>query len=1193
MSNILDPLTLPLTGQRLIEASAGTGKTYTITSLYLRLLLNHGDDKTGHGCALNVDQILVVTFTEAATAELRGRIRERIHQARLAFIQGSSKDPVIQNLIENSDDKILQIKRLLSAEQQMDEAAIYTIHGFCQRMLTQNAFESGSLFEQEFVTNQHQLLFAAVADFWRNSFYGLDKDLTQAIRSLWKQPADLLNDIALAVDSTHLNVLPDIKDADWKAAFYQQVESIKVIKKSWLNALEDIAPQVSGHVSRYTGKSLDKWLESISRWAKQETNGIYVDANLQKFASSVMAEKLSKTGTQPSLALFDEVDRFFDNKFNLQPWILKQAISHVKQRLTDTKQQLQQRSFTDLLVQLESSLQDKNAGTVLQQRISEQYPLAMIDEFQDTDPLQYNIFQTLYSQKYSGREDNGAADKTGLLMIGDPKQAIYGFRGADIFTYIEARRQVKYHYTLDRNWRSSEAMVNACNQLFQQAEAPFIYARDIQFHPVKAAGKDDCLKLNGQEQPALNLWYDGSSDLINGSHYQSVMANSTANSINQLLSAAKTGDALIGDRPVQANDIAILVRTGAEAKKVRYELSKQNIASVYMSNKDSVFNTDEAADIQHILAAILNPDSESLIRAALACSLFDRVALDLDQLSENERLWESTQDQFRNYQQHWQKKGVLAMLRNLLNEQQITQRLLSRLGGERQLTDILHLAELLQENSLLLDSPAALLRWLGEQVENADGNLQEQQLRLESDGQLVQVVTIHKSKGLEYNLVFMPFICNFRLQDTALYHEDGKTYLDLESGKEAKEIADGERLAEDLRLLYVALTRGVYATWLGLGPLKKGNPTKKRDTDLHKTAIGYLLQGREKQPSAGFELKLKELSDSSEDIQLLKPLLQELPVYEPLPEEKQVLQARSFNQPIERDWRVTSYSALSYGSQHSYQASDELPGFDIEVAGEQNIEADDGLNIFNFPKGAGPGTFMHTLFEEIDFPHARGEGLRDKLQQLMQLDAYEDKWLPVLENLVADVLDAQLPDGARLRDLSMSDKKVEMEFFIPMAGLNAHQLNQLCKEHDPLSAQANDLHFDQVKGMLKGFIDLVFVYQGRYYVLDYKSNHLGNEPSDYHPEALQAAMVDHRYDLQYQLYTLALHRLLKSRMPDYDYEKHLGGCYYLFLRGMSSEPEHQGYGVFHQKPSAEFINKLDQLFNGELVKAALAKGERL
>ena len=780
------------------------------------------------------------------------------------------------------------------------------------------------------------------------------------------------------------------------------------------------------------------------------------------------------------------------------------------------------------------------------------------------------IFSALYAN----------APDTGLLMIGDPKQAIYGFRGADIFTYIQARRQVSAHYTLGKNWRSSQAMVNATNHLFEQADAPFIYEDDIKFEGVSAQGKDTQLLVDGQPLAALNCWYyHNDNPVVGKGEYQSQLALATANQINLLLTKAQQGDAMIGDRPVTAGDIAILVRTGREAALVRHALQQQGIASVYMSNRDSVFTTQEAVDLYRILLACLNPLDELQLRAALATGLFAKPAADLDKLTEDEQLWELAVSQFSNYHALWQRRGILPMLRLLLGEQQLAPLLLSQIGGERRLTDFLHLGELLQQASAELDGEHALVRWFGEHLESPDGNAEDQQLRLESDQHLVQIVTIHKSKGLEYNLVFLPFICSFRKTDAALYHEDNHAILDLTGNEKALEQAEQERLAEDLRLLYVALTRAVYGCWLGLAPLKGGNAGRAKKTDLHHSAIGYLLQGREEAEAEVLCLKLAQLQQANANTWVGEPPLMALPPYQPEAVEAPQYQGREFAQAIEHNWWITSYSALSR-HHGSHDASLELPGFDVEVADETAEPLQQQHNIFTFPRGAHPGTFLHSLFEEIDFPTAGGEALATQIDEMLALEGYEPHWGPVLQQLVGDVLDCELAPGMQLRQLAARDKKVEMEFFLPMAEINCDALNECIRLHDPLSVQAGLLQFDNVQGMLKGFIDLVFVHEGKYYVLDYKSNHLGDVQSDYNSDALTHAMVDHRYDLQYQLYSLALHRFLRSRLPDYDYEQHFGGAYYLFLRGMSANGGN-GAGVFHNKPSRALIDALDQLFSGE------------
>ena len=1182
MASPLNTLRFPLHGERLIEASAGTGKTYTIAGLYLRLLLGHGPaieegeeagQPSAHERPLSVTEILVVTFTEAATAELRGRIRARIHEARLAFMGRESTDPLLTQLLLEVEDHPLAARRLLAAERQMDEAAVFTIHGFCQRMLRQNAFESGALFETEFLTDDSRLRLQAVSDYWRAEFYPVDQPLARAVRRLWPSPAALLREMGSWLDNDELEIRPVAGDETLAARHSVAMARIGAVKAGWLVQTDEIRRQTEGQISRYTGKNYEGWLAKIGDWAQNETSGYVLPKELERFGQQALEENLKKGGAVPTLPLFGEIDALLASRPGIRDLVLQRAARVVRSRMQESKRQAHQLSFDDLLRDLDGAL-GSGLGERLCERIRATYRVAMIDEFQDTDPQQYRIFHRLYG----GHQD------TALLMIGDPKQAIYGFRGADIFTYIQARRNVSAHYTLGRNWRSSRALVAAVNGLFERAKDPFIYEADIPFLPVEAQGKSRALLIEGQSVPVLHCWQLTGQPTFNKGEYQSRMARATAAEIHRLLTLAREGKAMLGSEPVRAGDIAVLVRTGAEGKLVQQELARLAIASVYLSNRESVLAQVEAREILLILHACQNPSDERSLRAALATGLFDLDARALDALASDERAWESAVQEFMGYRAVWHRHGVLAMLRALMHGRNLAASLLASPYGERRLTNFLHLGELLQQASGELDGEYALLRWLGEAVSQPNGQDGEQILRLESERKLVQIVTIHKSKGLEYPLVFLPFICSHRAADTPLFHEAGeagnRTVLDLTGAEASLAEADKERLAEDLRLLYVALTRGVYATWLGLAPVRSG-AGKSEKTDLHRTAIGYLLQKGEEGDAGTLATALTDLAQALPGVAVGEPSLTRpapLPAEAETPGEPTV---RAFQGQLERDWWISSYSGLAAQGNGHGKGVLANPGFDDEVATEAAVTVQEeeapAPSIFTFPKGARPGTLLHSLFETIDFEHAGGESLAQHIAALLTQEGFDEGWAPVLQQQVEAVLDTPLETGlgdpVRLRDLAPERKQVELEFFLPMGRVTAPALTALCQQHDPLSRDGKPLGFATVQGMLKGFIDLVFEWQGRWYLLDYKSNHLGMSPADYGRPALERAMREHRYDLQYQLYSLALHRLLALRLPGYDFDRHFGGVFYLFLRGMP-----QG-GIFHARPSRELVLGLDELFS--------------
>lgn len=1187
----LDPLLFPLHGQRLIEASAGTGKTYTIAGLYLRLLLGHGDNGSAYSQALSVEQILVVTFTEAATQELRERIRNRIYQARLAFSQSKlghfETDDFTQALLDDVEDHPRAAQLLLQAQRQMDDAAIYTIHGFCQRMLTQNAFESGSLFNHEFITDETALRERAVADFWRQEFYPLDKSLVYLVRQQWASPQKLLTDIESYLSGPLMAIIAPKMTEDLVLWHQQNQEKINKVKNDWLKCVGEIEALIknSGVCKKtYKKNSVPNWLAQITDWALQQTQDYILPQNVERFSKSVLENKTAK-GTVPTHKIFDDIECLIADVPNLKSMLQAHAIVQVRALLEKEKRRFAWLCFDDLLSQLALALQNDKQG-ILAQRIRTLYPIAMIDEFQDTDAQQYQIFSDIY-------QDN---DDCGLIMIGDPKQAIYAFRGADIFTYIYARKKVKDHYNLSVNWRSSSAMINAVNRLFSFADAPFIYDSDIPFININFAPNADkkYWQWQGIKQTALTLWFDDKNGLQNKADYEEQMADSCAISIRDLLNDALQDKAHFcdkeGQKPICAGDIAILVRTGQQAEKIKKALAKQAIASVYLSNRNSVLQSYLALDLHRLLSAVLMPENERMMRAALASRLLGLNVNDIDQLNHDEKMWEKIVTEFCIYQKLWFTRGVLPMLLQMMQRRKVAERLLQEEEGERSLTDLLHLGELLQQASLQLDSHHALLRWLVDHIDKPNGNSEEQQVRLESERDLVQIVTIHKSKGLEYPLVYMPFACSYRETKTPFYHDNQyRCVLDLLKKEKAIELADKERLAEDLRLIYVGLTRAIYGCFIGISALQNGKKTKG-DSGLHLSALGYLIQGGKILDEKGLLLALNCLIEGQADIKLCAPLALTQGTLNHKKDHLDALSARIFKGLIQRNWHLTSYSHLI--KQGHASALPLLPSFDLDATGDlvyQDNQASDLIindeaipysSIFQFPRGARPGTFLHTLFESVDFTKDMYSDEQQKIiTHLLAVENYDQNWLPVLQELLTNVLTTYLNDDQIcLAETDSMSRLTEMEFVMPIKALASGAVNLLIKKHDFLSAQAGDLNFETASGMLKGFIDLLFCWQGRYFVLDWKSNYLGDSPVDYNEQALNLAMIEHRYDFQYQIYTLALHRFLKQRLPDYDPQRHLGGVFYLFIRGIEPGTKQ---GIFFTQPSIELIDGLDQLFSDE------------
>ncbi|MFW8601213.1 exodeoxyribonuclease V subunit beta [Desulfobacterota bacterium M19] len=1201
-TEILNNLTLPLNGIRLIEAGAGTGKTYTIAALYLRLILGHGGD----GAAvrpLMPPEILVVTFTNAATEELRERIRRRLVEGAAFFRNEGPGDDFLRGLraAYAEDDRLRQARFLERAAQWMDEAAIHTIHAWCQRMLRQHAFDSGSLFDLDLACDEDEMMIEAVRDYWRSWLYALPAgelaDLTETCGCF--TPDELLKKIRPWLA---LAALP--REPDPFSVLKERQRAIAAARSLWAGDLTAAfdklrAAREGGDLNgnKYRANSLEGHIAAIEAWVVDGT--LPAARILEKLSQSALNSGTVKNGLTPEHPAYAGLDVLRDElaRLEVRAAFFTHAARYISQRLEADKERHSRIGFDDLLHNLHRALWAAEGGSRLSRIISRQFPVVMIDEFQDTDPVQYGIFSQVF-----------CSEKSALLMIGDPKQAIYSFRGADIYTYLQARRDAAGRlYTLTTNYRSTVAAVAAVNCIFaagtRHSGGSFLFGDEIPGPRLEAQGRDESLLVEDEVVEGVKIWLLDQEAVVNKGGpdgYMGRMAAAAAAEIVRLLNLAVSSRAGFiskdgSRRQLRPADIAILVRDINEARVIRAALRERRVPSVYLSDKDSVFRGQEACDILYILRACAVPERERLLKAALAVSLLDCPLDMLDRLNEDSGQWELEVERFRHYREIWQRRGGLTMLRTLFRDFGVFRNPAVR-DGERILTNILQISELLQAAAGSLDGEMALIRWLTVKINNSSLTAADEEIiRLESDEDLVKVVTIHKAKGLEYGLVFLPFICNARPVKAGggpLFYRDadGKEHLALTPDAEDAAAADRERLAEDLRLLYVALTRAQYVCWLGVGVIGRTNKKAGDISCLHYSALGYLLNG-------GREISLPELPGLLDEMRGDCPYLKIMPLptvsqtpYRP-PEIKTELEgAREFRGKISRTWRITSYSAILHGGSGQGGSPDAGLDFPRSLIEEESRETrlaagtearNQLISVAGFPKGPVAGTFLHDLLEWAAQDFAGLAAHRERLLREVDKRCRRRNWQQ-WSGTLADWLGALLtapviPGGGggsgTLADLRPDALQAELEFMFAIHDLDLTALDAGIRAGVIPGRRRPPLTKGMINGMLKGFIDLLFCYQGRYFVLDYKSNYLGTAVGAYNDENMAGAMLEHRYDLQYTLYTVALHRLLKSRLSDYSYERDVGGILYLFLRGV----EAPGHGVYTDKLSVELVEWLDNL----------------
>ncbi|MBD3239884.1 MAG: exodeoxyribonuclease V subunit beta [Chitinivibrionales bacterium] len=1187
----------PLQGRHLIEASAGTGKTFTLAHLFLRLVLERD---------MPVEQILVVTFTEAATAELRDRVHalltDALHRSRE---QISPADEIIDRILAKAPPGAAgRLERALHA---FDDAAIFTIHGFCHRILLENAFETGALFNTELIADQQELITEAAEDFWRihcldhgRLFTGYLLDSGWALRTL-------VTGLGRRALQPALHIVPH--EERWPEALDLEeafVEQYAQAQAAWEACREQVTDYLlnSGALNGtvYRRAAVPKILGDMARFMTNPPDSPSITERFAKFelftTDKLMANVKKQASPPSSTDFFDACQTLLETSQELCACYATRVnklkcdfIASLRNSVATAKEARHVQSFDDLLTGFEAALR-RARGSRLADAVRRRFSAALIDEFQDTDQVQYAIFSRIF--------DN--PDST-IFLIGDPKQAIYGFRGADVFTYMRAKDNIdaSSRFTLLVNHRSSPGLVRAVNAIFAGKHLPFLFD-GIPFHEGSAATKDssDRLLIDGREPAPLHLWFlPGTTDdkgklqpLLVGAAEQR-LAEATAAEIVDLLTRAAQGRAHIGTRPLRPADIAVLVRKNEQALRVRGALAAAGVPAV-MHGMGSVYESEQALHLQRILAAVLEPNNAAYIRAALATDALGMTAVDIATLREDETAMSAVIERFAGYNQFWRRAGFAAMIRRLGADNGVALNLLRFEDGERRLTDFNHLCELLQSHASASGmGMQELLAWLTRRRADSTTREEEHELRLDSDDNAVTVVTIHRSKGLQYPVVFCPFVTggSHQASGDALYHDgpNGER-LTYDFGSEhidrARRLCSYESLAESIRLFYVALTRAKYRCYTAWGKIN-GSWTSAPAYLFHGGSgpalpdqdIGGRLRTRIKDlDNAALREPLATLSRASDGAIVVSDLHAVAPaVYRPAPARTPSLSARQVTRTHADAWRISSFTSLVHDRHDETQP-------DVDMLSLRTVPppppADETAEtLFTFPRGAQAGTVLHRVLELIDFVKGCAPENEVIVQRTLEQSRFEGRWTPVVCELLEQLRTSRLHDGLVLGDIDRRRRLDELEFYFPLQAVDPRTLGGIFANHGQASiagtipSRIEELELNTAGGYMHGFIDCVCTHRQRYYLIDWKSNYLGATLDDYARTHVDRAMLEECYFLQYHIYAVALDRYLATRLPDYDYERHFGGVYYVFLRGMQHGAP-SGTGVYFDRPSRALIDAL-------------------
>jgi len=1155
--NAISPQLVPLDAPTLVQASAGTGKTYTITTYFVRALLERD---------LKPEEILVVTYTKAATAELRVRTRQRIVDAIRLLDPGSEADDVLQGVVTAAVERLGRREtamKLRAALGEMDRAAILTIHGFCQRLLQDHPLSFGIDFDFEVSEDPSSMYSELAVDFWTTELYDAPNWMLRALEENKVNAAQLAKLAKVSV-MPGIEILGPAPAGVDQATLEQWLRSKKEAAGLWSTHRGEVAEILTTHKdfnrNSYRKPTIeDKWLPALDAFFAK-SGFTYPPEFLRRLAQGSL--KMKQGCDEPQHRFFEACAPLWEAQQSLVPG-LDYAVFRFRERFIEfacvqaRKRRDDRAVFTydDLLTLVYAPFDSSSAESAafdrfqIAEKISSTYRLALVDEFQDTDSVQYGIFRAIYGE-------------SSVVYVGDPKQAIYAFRGADVFSYLGAVKDVGDRvHTLTTNRRSDAGVVRAVNALFSLQTPPFM---------LEGIDMDEAIPHHEESRttldPSMEIVFLEREQLKGG--LAPAVAPIVANEIALLLES----DAQVEDRPVEPGDIAVLCRSNNQALAVTDALRALNVP-VSLDGGSSVLGTEIASDLSAVLEAALMPGDSSLVRRALLTSLAGVSPYELATM--NDETWSEWVSRFRNWNDSWHRQGVVRFLEDMLRSTQAEAAIAKRPAARRVLTDLLHIEELLMRGERERGrNPVALMQWFRRLREDSPGEgtvaSEDLQQRPDADAGAVRVATIHKSKGLEYGIVYCPFPWPINFSEVAVkfHDEHGNVKVDLgsEHSKANKERSAREESSEALRLLYVATTRAKYRCTLYWGQAR----------NWRKAALGYLLHGSkglDKLDEDGMRNGLQTFVADSSGTVGWRPAHDEEAAPREHEASRQALTSRERARYFSHAPRIASFTSLT--------------GHDEKTPGPRPTTqpAERQRALFSgLPGGVRTGLFLHSVLEDADFQKLDALETGQLIERQLRAFGFDSALTPDVQRDLGSVAATPFTSAAEapcLVDLSKDVQLRELEFTLHVDRPKLPGLAEILSQHGaPTAAPRYYERLAEVSGstlqsFLRGYIDLMFEWQGRWYVADYKSNTLPT----YGPEAISEAVQRTHYLLQAQLYTAAAHRYLKQRVPDYDPETQWGGALFLFLRGMRG-PESAGSSVFFDRQPAELLSAVDRWLGG-------------
>ncbi len=1155
MNNIFDYLNSNLYKSNLIESSAGTGKTNIISLLYLRFLLNINIDK--YFSNLLINNILIVTFTDLASLEIKSRILNNIRNLKQSCIKNFCVNENIINIFNYIKYIPNILNLLIQIENNIDSISIFTIHGFCKKIIFNNFIEFNIDFNSKILSDEYNFIYESTIYYWYKYISILEENIILIVLKYWSSYKFLFNDIIKIYNFNKIKYNFKIKRFNSiKYCYYNILNSINFFKREWLlNSKYLYNYFLNLKYKVFSLKNLNNFFFEINNWCKNNTCDFNIPKNLYKLSYKYLLYNYKNIifNNNYILIFIDYILYIINDLYN---YILLDCLKFVKNNIKFKKNEKFLISFDDLINKFNSFLNNNSNNLFLINYIRKNYPIVLIDEFQDTDINQYYIFNKIYIK-------NNSSFKTKIVLIGDPKQLIYSFRGANIFSYIYAKKNIKCIYTCNINWRSSYYLNKSFNYLFTRVKNFFIYS-DIFYIKLKSNVDNKKLYILNKNNIDNSIKFYIFKDL-NYKNFKYNLAKYCAIKLINLLNNKNKYilDYKCNKRNLYPSDFCILVYSNSDIKIVLDVFKDFNLPIFYNNNKDSIFNTLEAKDIIYILKCILFPMSKINIKNILLTSIFGFNIFNINSYINNNYYLNIFIDEFYLYYDLWNNFGIYYMIKYIIKKKKsIINNIINK---SQYIINILHLAEILQYIYLKKNNKFLLLKWLEDKVFNKI-NIFKNKYYIRSpyyNKESINISTIHKSKGLQYNIVWLPFLIDLKVNKNFFYFYDRKKFifsLDLYKTYYGKKLMMEEIVSEEVRLFYVAITRSIYQCNIFIYNYNINNKmfSKKYINNIfgiNKKKIflnlyDYIKNNINYKNILIKFIKIYKYINNYKDIFIYKSN-----------RIKSVLKIKKFN--IKNNKFILNYSNIK----------------NKIILLKNNVNK----NIINnniLLRGKKIGNFFHNIIENINFNNFNFN-INYLLFKLKEFNI-DKKYFFLVKNILFNLLNVNL----NYLNISLCNKNIlniykEFDFFLYIyKKFNFIDYLNIINKYDFISKKCviNDLNFN-FNGFLNGVIDLIFNFNNKYYIVDFKTNWIDYHYSSYNYKNMLKLMCKNRYDIQYQIYCLALHKFLKMKYKNYSYKNNFGGIYYIFLRGIFLDTNNKSLtGIYFIKPKYELINKLSKFF---------------